>query len=372
MKQLLPIFMMVVFLGILAGANIYLSRRFAWYFGLEHVKYIYVLFAGLTVFMIAGVAGLTNSTGFVGHVFYCTAAFLMGFLLYLLLSVLVLDLVHLFVKVGAKYHGMAVLILAVSLSAYATWNAFQLRTEEITIEMKGLDRGLRAMHLSDIHLGHFRGAGFLQSIVKLTNAQKVDMVLITGDLYDGKIRFCDTCLNPLRELNAPVYFVEGNHDGYSGVHRVKSGLGAVGVRVLSNEVSWQDGLQIIGLNHMLADENSTNMHAPGNSSTIESVLEEMDIQKDKPIILLHHSPDGIQYANRKGVDLYLAGHTHAGQLFPVNYIGELIYQFNRGLHHYNGTSIYVSPGAGTFGPPMRLGTHSTVTVINLQPMRDKK
>ncbi len=70
---------------------------------------------------------------------------------------------------------------------------------------------------------------------------------------------------------------------------------------------------------------------------------------------------------QKGVDLYLCGHTHAGQLFPVNYIGELMYQFNKGLHDFKGTKIYVGEGAGTFGPPMRVGTHSTVTVFKLKP-----
>ncbi len=106
----------------------------------------------------------------------------------------------------------------------------------------------------------------------MTNAQQVDMVLITGDLYDGKIRFCDTCLDPLQTLNAPAYFVEGNHDGYSGVERVKSGLRKVGVNVLSNEMKMQGEIQIIGLNHMSADEKDVNMHANRHKATISSIL----------------------------------------------------------------------------------------------------
>ncbi len=367
MKQLVPIIMMFLFLGVVVGANIYLSRRFSWYFGLDAVRPMYILFAAATFLMIGGVAGFTNSVGVLGHVLYSVGAFLMGFLLYLLLSLLMVELARLVVKVQPVYYGIAVLVISLSVSVYATWNAFQVRTTEIELGINGLQKELRAMHLSDIHLGHFRGEKFLQRIVDLSNAQQVDMVLITGDLFDGKIRFCDACLDPLKQLNAPVYFVEGNHDGYSGIDRVKSSLKKVGVKVLSNELASQGEIQIIGLNHMLADENSVNMHTAGELATIRSILPGISSDPDKPTILLHHSPDGIQYASEKGVDLYLAGHTHAGQLFPVNFIGELIYQYNKGLHDYQGTLIYVSSGAGTFGPPMRLGTHSEVTVITMKP-----
>jgi hypothetical protein len=259
------------------------------------------------------------------------------------------------------------LFLTLSVSLYGILNAFTLRTREIGIEIPGLKQEVRAMHLTDIHLGHFRGPRFLQKLVDITNGQQVDMVLITGDLYDGKIRFCDACLDPLKALNAPVYFVEGNHDGYSGIERVKSGLRQAGVRVLSNEMAVQGEIQIIGLNHMSADENNVNIHANGHGATIRSVLPGIPSDPDQPIILLHHSPHGIAYANRKGVDLYLSGHTHAGQLFPVNHIGDLIYRYNKGLHDFRGTKIFVGEGAGTFGPPMRIGTHSTVTVVKLIP-----
>lgn len=100
---------------------------------------------------------------------------------------------------------------------------------------------------------------------------------------------------------------------------------------------------------------------------MKSILPGIPTDPDLPTILLHHSPDGIQYANEKGVDLYLTGHTHAGQLFPVTLIGELIYTYNKGLHDYNGTKIFVGEGAGTFGPPMRVGSHSTITVFDLKP-----
>jgi len=367
MKQFLPVVFMLLFLSILVGANIYLSRRFAWYFSLEHTRPFIWGFASLTVFMILGLALFTNAMGLAGQLLYGAAAILMGFMLYFLFSVLLVDLLHLVIRVKPIYYGLAALALAFLVSVYGIINAFTIRSNELELEIVGLQQEVRVMHWTDIHLGHFRGPGFLQKLVDRTNEQQVDVVLITGDLFDGRIRFGDASLEALRHLEAPVYFVAGNHDGYSGVEEVKSGLKDVGVHVLSNQVALEGELQIIGLNHMLADDNSVNMHASGELPSISKILPGIRTEANRPTILMHHSPDGIRYAHEKGVDLYLSGHTHAGQLFPVNLIGELIYTYNKGLHDYNGTKIFVGEGAGTFGPPMRIGTHSTITVLELKP-----
>jgi len=367
MRQLLPFIFMILFLAILVGANIYLSRRFAWYFSVEQTRPFFFGFALLTLFMILGLALFTNSTGLAGQLLYGSAAILMGFTLFLLLSVILFDLAHLVFKLKPLYYGLAVLLLSFLVSGYGIINAFHIRVNHEELEMTGLKEELRIMHWTDIHLGHFRGPGFLQKLVNQTNEQQVDVVLITGDLFDGKIRFGDASLEALTHLEAPVYFVAGNHDGYSGVDEVKNGLRKVGVHVLSNQVAREGPLQIIGLDHMLADDNSVNMHANDELANIKSILPGIPTDPDLPTILLHHSPDGIQYASEKGVDLYLSGHTHAGQLFPVTLIGELIYTYNKGLHDYRGTKIFVGEGAGTFGPPMRVGSHSTITVFDLKP-----
>lgn len=263
--------------------------------------------------------------------------------------------------------GLTTLAITFLVSAYGILNSWNLHVTRQEIAIKGLSKVVRAMHLSDIHLGHFLGKNFLQKIVDRTNKQNVDMVFITGDLFDGRIRLTKKNLSPLTQLKAPVFFIEGNHDRYTGVEMIKGYLRQLNVTVLENEIANLGELQIIGLNHMRADGETYNMHAAGNSSTIKGTLGKLPVRKNKPSILLHHSPDGIKYANEYGIDLYLAGHTHAGQLFPVKYIANLIFQYNKGLHDYNGTKIFVSQGAGTFGPPMRVGTKSEITVINLIP-----
>jgi predicted MPP superfamily phosphohydrolase len=233
--------------------------------------------------------------------------------------------------------------------------------------MNGLTKEIRAMHISDVHLGHFRGKKFIQKIVDSTKGLDIDAVFLTGDLFDGKIKLNSDVISPFEQLEVPIYFVEGNHDDYSGPERIKQELRETGVMVLENEVANWEEIQIIGLDHMPADSHAFDMHTTLEHATIKDILPTLDIDREKPSILLHHSPVGIKYASEQGIDLYLAGHTHAGQLFPINLIAKLMFPYNRGLYDYNGTKIYVSQGTGTFGPPLRVGTRSELAVIILKP-----
>ena len=366
MKKFIPIILLLSFLGLLVGANVYLSERIAFYFNLNTALPLYFVFGGITVFMIGGLISFTNTKSKLGSYAYMAASFLMGYMLYLLLSTNLIDIVHLFLNAPPIYFGLSIILLALTVSIYGIYNSFNTKVVAIDVPIKGLNRDVKAMHLTDIHIGHFRGKKFLQNIVDKTNKENVDIVFITGDLFDGKIRLSLEHLQPLKKLKAPIYFVEGNHDGYTGPQIIKQKLREVGVIVLENEVVNWGEFQIIGLNHMMADTNSMRMHTQNNVETIKSVLQNLETVDSKPSILLHHSPDGIQYANAKNVDLYLAGHTHAGQMFPINQIAKLIFAYNNGLHDYNGTKIYVSEGAGTFGPPMRIGTKSEITLITLK------
>jgi predicted MPP superfamily phosphohydrolase len=315
--------------------------------------------------MIGGTMGAVNAVSTVGHYIFIVAATTMGFVLYLLLSTIVVDVVSLFLKAKPIYYGLAVLSLAAMVSIYGIWNAKQLKLTEVDITIKGLQKSIRAAHLTDTHLGHFRGAGNLQNIVETINRQNVDVVFFTGDLLDSKIQLKPESMLPLQGLNAPIFFVEGNHDEYTGVKAIKDYLRSIGVNVLNNQVTQWGELQIIGLTFMVADSHASSPHASPNGPNIQNVLESMEIEKEKPTVLLHHGPNGVKYANKAGVDLYLAGHTHAGQLWPATYVAKMIFEYNKGLHDFNGTKVYVSQGTGTFGPPMRVGTESELAILNL-------
>ncbi len=316
--------------------------------------------------MIGGIALFTNSEGSFANIVYSAAAITMGFLLYLVLSVAFVDVLRLVLKLKPVQYGVFTLLLTVFISGFGIWNAVHKRVREVEIPLKGLKHEMTAVQLSDIHIGHFWGVKTLRNIVDKTNALHPDVVFITGDLFDGRIRLNSKNLEPLKKIDAPVYFVEGNHDGYSGAREIKKMLRDIDINVLENEVTHFSELQIIGLNHMRADDESMNMHTSSGKPSIKSVLNDLNIFSEQPTILLHHSPDGIEYANEHGVDLYLAGHTHAGQLFPMNFIVPLFYKYNKGLYKWNNTQIYVSQGTGAFGPPMRVGTISEITLLKLK------
>nr|WP_319998659.1 metallophosphoesterase [uncultured Draconibacterium sp.] len=368
MRQIIPWLFVIVFLAFLVAANIYLGKRFSFYFELPSTRYLYITLGALTAFMIAGIATTTNTQSAFGNVVYITASIVMGLLLYLLLSVAVVDLVNIFTKSTPRLLGISALLLAVFVTTFGIINAQYRRISEVDIPMKGLTNEITVAHLSDVHIGHFWGPKTLQKIVDKTNAQHPDVVFITGDLFDGKIRLNTKSLEPLKHLNAPVYFVEGNHDGYSGAKEVKDNLREIGVTVLENEVTHFNQIQIIGLNHMRADNSKEEIPEKRKRPSIRSVLDELNLFPGKPTVLLHHSPDGIEFANQHGVDLYLAGHTHNGQLFPFNFVVKMVYKYNKGLGNYKGTRIYTSQGVGTFGPPMRVGTKSEIVILKLKPI----
>jgi hypothetical protein len=317
--------------------------------------------------MIAGLMPFSNSTSKSGSFIYRLAAIILGLMLYVLISVLLADIILMFTDWTPTSYGLFAILLAFSISAYGIWNSTNLRTSTIEIPVKGLDKEILAMHLSDIHIGHFRGQNFLQKIVDQTNRHRPDVVFMTGDLFDGRINLNESNLQPLKDLKVPLFFVEGNHDIYTGAKVIKTLLRKIGSIVLENDIVLWNGIQIVGLNHMRADDVRMNIHASMNAPTIKNILRKLPIQKDKPSILLHHSPDGIEYASEQGIDLYLSGHTHAGQLFPINYLSEWLFTYNKGMHNFNGTTLYVSEGAGTFGPPMRIATKSEVTLVKLIP-----
>ena len=367
MKIIFPIISMIIFLSILVGSIIYMSKRFGFYFGIESLRPLYLLFTATTLFMIGGLAGFTNSVSVIGSVLYKLAATIMGLVLYLLLSALIVQLASLFFSLKPNLHGLIVVGITLFISGYGIINAYSTRVKEVRIPVSGLDKEYSIMHLTDIHVGHFRGAKFLGRLVKKTNRKEADLVVITGDLFDGRVRLFQEVLEPFEEFKAPAYFVEGNHDGYTGMKEVKQLVRNAGITVLENQQVDLKTIRLIGLNHMAPDSNTVGMHMPSMKHTIRSVLEGMEIGNSKPSVLLHHSPDGIEFASRAGIDVYLSGHTHAGQLFPVTFINDLIFRYNRGISEFNGTRIFVSPGAGTFGPPMRIGTRSEINLIKLVP-----
>lgn len=361
----------LIVLAIFGLAVWYLGRRTAFVFGCSPVWFYVIytlLLVGSVVFTFGGAYPWTNTP--VGHVLFCIFSEMLGILLYLLLVMIVVDVVQLFAHFPAWLFGTIVTVLTAGICTGATVNAFRPRLTPVTVELPKLQQPLRVVHLTDTHLGHFRGEKHLQRLVNLINEANPDVVFFTGDCFESHYNLNEKTLQPLKQLHAPAYFVDGNHDGYVNADSVKALLRQAGVRVLETEVVEDFGLQIVGLDYMRADESDANsMHAPVGKETISSFCEKFHASDSLPVVLLHHNPCGGQYIEKAGVDLYLAGHTHGGQLFPLTLINRRAFQFNKGLYQFGRMQVYTSCGTGSFGPPMRLGTRSELTVLNLQPCK---
>lgn len=369
MKSILSAIIPLGFLALIVLAIIYISRRTAWYFDVVNVSTFYITYSALVVLTMVGIGVFTNSTGIVGHWGYMIAGFMSGFFLYLVLAVLVVDAFLLFIPINPLMSGVAVLGLSLAVSVYGVINSYNVSLSQMNIEVQGLTKPLKVVQLTDLHLGHYRGGRFLQKVVDETNAQNADLIFLTGDFVDGQLGIKDDHFSILKQLNAPVIFVEGNHDEYLDSEAVKQKMEAAGIQVLQDEVVHFDELQVIGLDYMQADSEAFDMHPSEGKLTIKEVLPTLNIDKEKPSVLLHHAPNGVKYASDHGIDLYLAGHTHGGQIFPANLFANALFEYNKGLHKFNDTNVFVSQGIGTFGPPMRVGTKSELAVINLQPAR---
>ncbi len=367
MKYWVPVFFIIILLALLIGGNIYLANRFHKFFPVLSYRMYLWIFLGIGVVMITGLILFLGSASPVGRIVFSVCSVLASLFLYLLLSVALVDIINIFVKLNPSVNGVIAVGLSLIVLGCGIWSASTLRVKEVIIPVHGLSKEIRAVQLTDIHLGTFRGKKYVERVVRKVNELHPDVVFNTGDLFDSKVRIEENgILNPFKQIEAPHYFVEGNHDQYAGINKVVHLLKESGVIVLRNEVMDYDQLQIIGLNHMRPDNESFDIHAE-KGETIKDVLARLPIDTARPTVLLHHGPSGLHYANEKNVDLMLSGHTHGGQMFPFTLIAKLMFGYNNGLYDYENMKIYVSPGLGSVFAPLRVGTRSEITLLRLVP-----
>lgn len=364
MKILIMIGMMLLTLAPLAVTIWYVPFRFARLFDVNRAWWLYLIMAVIVIASMMGMYSFTTSMSRGLGLVRTAAGFIFVVHLYLTMLLLVLDVLRLGVPIPARSSACIAIGLAIAVTASGTWWAGQLKVTTLEIPIDELQKEITVMHITDVHLGQHHGREHLEWIVHETNRLNPDLILITGDLVDGHVALEPGVLDPIQDLIAPSYFVTGNHEYYVDTTRALEVIASHGVRILHNEVVHSHGLQIVGLDYMNADENHVDMHAV-NQLTICEELPKLDLDQDKPIIVLHHSPVGLEYVEQAGADLMLAGHTHGGQVFPGTVLGGLIFPINEGLHKRGGTKIYVSAGAGTFGPRVRLGSSNEITFIRL-------
>ena len=257
------------------------------------------------------------------------------------------------------------------LFVYGVWNAFHPQIKNIEVKIKDLPiawQDKTIIQLSDVHLGHIHGVKFLQNIVNKTNAQNPDLVLITGDLFDGMDGDLSIFIDVLKSLKAKegVFFVIGNHETFLGVDRAYLVLMEAGIKVLDNEFIDLNGLQLVGLSYQGEHGMPSVTGKIRDISEIFTSFKEKGFDLTRPSILMHHAPTDIAQAKANGIDLELSGHTHVGQTIPFGVVTHMIYgKYYYGLTTEGDFSIYTSSGAGTWGPPMRIGNTPEIVSIKI-------
>jgi predicted MPP superfamily phosphohydrolase len=214
--------------------------------------------------------------------------------------------------------------------------------------------GYTIVQLTDVHIGRVLGERFAADVVAQVNELEPDLIVITGDLIDGRLEELRPHVEPLRRLRAKdgVYAVTGNHEYYWNPGAWLDHLRSLGMCILRNEhVRVADILELAGVD---------------DSSATEDVARAVKgCDPSLPIVLLAHHPRTVARAAAAGVDLQLSGHTHGGQLLPLGWLSRLFDPLVAGLARFGETWLYVSEGTGFWGPPMRVGTSSEITHLTL-------
>jgi uncharacterized protein len=321
------------------------------------------LFALSMSFLVAVLLGHRFANGLVAFFYACAAAWLgiLNFLFWaaclcwpasLLSTALAPDSARPWI--GTVLFGAAIVI-----SVYGFVNGRIIRVRRVTIALRNLPpiwKGRTALLMSDLHLGYINRAGFARRIQILAQRLNPSIIFIAGDLYDGSKADPVRIASPLFELRPPrgVYFCGGNHEDFGDAAAYSNALRRGGIRVLHNERVVVDGLHVIGVSY--ADSTIP--------ARLRAFLESLQLANAPASVLLNHVPHRLPIVENEGVGLQVSGHTHGGQIFPFTLIVRRVFgKFSYGLQRFGNLQVLTSSGAGTWGPPMRVGTNPEVVLI---------
>lgn len=285
--------------------------------------------------------------------------------LYLLLVFIVADiasLCHLLPKTLLKdstagfLGAIGIVALIMTLGAIHYPHKFR---EELTLTTdKPLEKPLTIVLASDLHIGYHNRRAELARWVNLINAEKPDLVLIGGDIIDRSLRPVTKghYEEEFRRLEAPVWTVLGNHESYAGLAQAEQFFVAAGIRVLKDSVAHFKGVDVIG--------------RKDRSARSRAVLQDLAEGLEGFTLLLDHQPDHLEEAEQAGIDFQFSGHTHRGQVWPVSWATDLMFEKSWGHYRKGNTRYYISSGLGLWGAKIRVGTRSEYLVLKLNGKDD--
>jgi predicted MPP superfamily phosphohydrolase len=367
-----------IFTAVILGCYLYAAHQLTSHFLAQMLLALPFLAVWLVPIIVW--SGDREESGEGTHIFQICAYLSMGWLNFLFVALIPLNLISL----GLAFTGQKDLSLRLDsytppltfgLSLLALGIGFWRATRgpslrEVRIEMETLPaalKNLRIVQISDLHVGPTIHKKYVEKVVAQSNALNADLIVLTGDIVDGSVRDLREHTGALANLKAKlgVYLILGNHDYYSGAEAWVEEFKALGLRVLLNG---HDRLKKGDTEFMLAGVLDPAVKAFSKTLKPDPFLARGNVQASEPLfrILLAHNPKLAQEAARAGFHLQVSGHTHAGQFIPWTWITKMIHD-----PHYAGLSregpmwVYVSAGTGSWGPPIRLGTSPELTLLTL-------
>ncbi|MFC6010772.1 metallophosphoesterase [Nocardia lasii] len=268
---------------------------------------------------------------------------------------------------------IAVAVVAVSagLTGYGAYSALRVpdvRTVDVAIPglAEGLN-GLRVVVLTDTHFAAIDREGWSRRVVEEVNAQRPDIVALTGDLVDGSVDQRREQVAPLADIRAPLgkYYITGNHEYLDDAQSWIDYMASIGWQPLHNAHRTidrnADRLVVAGI------DDPTGTRLEGHGPDLNAALAGVD--PALPVVLLAHQPKQVTGSVEAGVELQISGHTHGGQIWPFHYLVLLDQPVIQGLSRHGDTQLYTSRGTGYWGPPLRVFAPSEITVLVLHPQR---
>lgn len=348
-------FFTLFILGLYLSANL-IIKAFALKNRFLKISIYFTPFLILVLFFTSFALASNYQNNFLAY-FYIIFGLLFALLSQLMLFGFFYYLIFLFLKRKKSIQVLAKIFLSLAFVSFllGVYNAFNFEVKVIDLSHR-FTAQTNIVHLTDLHLGYIYGPGYLEKLVSRVNHLEADLIVISGDLFDGSDKEIDKFVVSLQKFKSPVIFIFGNHDVYSGFKdKVSEVVKEAGLIELKDEALLINNLEIIGFDYL-----------SNSDSNLRREIKNLLAQKEYPRIVVNHVPVDYREAHALGADLMLAGHTHRGQVFPLSLITRLIYgQFAYGLSNYQEMLFYTSAGVGTWGPPIRTPFRGEISLISL-------
>ena len=364
-RSMIMIYLFILlFLGVLFGANAYIFARIAQ--ALPALPMAVKILIG--VCMAIATCGVflsiaLRSSGLpamLSRGLFQVGSVWLVFLLYMVLALLVTDTIAwMGLKIPYRFWAAFSLCLIVLVTGHYRYKHPKVNVVPLSFEKEcAHGNPLTIVAVSDVHLGEGTGRKALARYVDLINAQHPDVIVIAGDLVDNSVGplYRDRMADELARLSAPhgIFMVPGNHEYISGIESVEQFVKDTPITLLRDSmVTLPGNIQLIG-----RDDKSN----PTRIS-LDTLMACTDVTR--PVIVLDHQPYGVAKADSFGVDLLFCGHTHRGQVWPLTWVTDRLFEQSHGYRRWTHSHVYVSQGLSLWGPPFRIGSDSELVVFKV-------